>query len=333
MEHHDDEQEGPSGYVFAVGKRPYCCWDYDHDARTLEFLDGLGVDYFQVVASALAEQLESDDPLPASVALRVNYHQGIEALFSLLAAAVQAPGAVPAWIAMCKTDDLKQIVGWQRDGRSVLTQVGPQRVSFLDISEFVHRFAWPDETGDDSTAADYARFWRRLSSEFLDDTERAEYNALKHGSRVVPGGFTLAIGREETPGVQAPAEAMRSLGGSRFGSTFFVPERVGLSKHHIRMRRTSVNWTPLRLAQRLVLISMSITNVVGALRCTLGYDPKSVRFVRPDPRSTFDDVWTREPGVRTTNMDTVVRVDPDDELSKDGLLDILAKRVGPGDPG
>lgn len=326
MDGEDDQGGGPLGYVFAVGERPHCCWDFDHDGRTMEFLDGLDTGYFNTTASLFAEQLESDDPHPASVALRVSYHQGLETLFSLLASTAQAPGAVPAWIASCKTDDLKQVVGWLRDGRAMLTQAGRVRVSFLELSNVVHRFAWPNEKGDDSTAANFGRFWRRLSSEFLDDTSREEYNALKHGSRVLAGGFTLAIGTEKTPGVAAPPDAMRRLGGSEFGSTFFAVERIGTSKHHIRTRRTSVNWTPLSLAQRLVLISMSISNVVGALRCGLGVEPSSVQFSRPDPHTAFEAVWEREPSMRSTRMDTLIRIDPSDELSKAKLIEILEQR-------
>ena len=72
----EEKHEGPLGHVFAVGERPYCTLDDDHRGRTLEFLDGLDAEYFQTVASVLAEQLESDDGLAASVALRVSYHQG-----------------------------------------------------------------------------------------------------------------------------------------------------------------------------------------------------------------------------------------------------------------
>lgn len=325
----DGEREdggGPLGYVFAVGRRPFCCWDHDHAGRTVEFLDGLDTGYFKGVASAIADQFDSGDSHPASVALRTSYHQGTEALFSLLAASAQAPAAVPAWIASCKTDDLQQVVGGLRDGRTMLTQAGSVRVSFLELSEFVHRFAWPNETGEGSTAANFGRFWRRLSVEFLDDTFRAEYNALKHGSRVRPGGFTLAIGTEETPGTAAPADQMRSLGGSEFGTTFFAADRVATSRHHIRMRRTSVNWDPKSLAQRLALISMSISNVVGALRCALGVDPSTVQFARPDPLTAFEDAWDNEPSVRATRMDTLIRIVPSDELSKDELIKILERR-------
>jgi hypothetical protein len=309
--------------VFAVADRPYCCWGFDHKTRSLEFLDGLDSGYFGTLASLCADRLTSEDGLAVSVMLRVGYHQGVETLMSLLGAALQAPWTIPAWIANCSTRDLKGVVVALRDGRPVFTRRGRQRVSFRQLADRVHRYAWTDETGDDSTAAEFGRFWHRLSGEFIDETARAEYNALKHGSRVRAGGFTLAVGMEETPGVPAPEEAMRSMGGSRFGSSFFVSERVGTSKEHIRTRRISVNWSPEALAQRLSLISMSIANVVSALRCELGVDPTSVAFARPVPLTAFDEVWKHEPSISSISMDAVVRIDGEDERSRDELIEIL----------
>ena len=322
----DDGYDGPIGYVFAVADNPFCCWDFDHPGRTLDFLEGIDPDHFGTLSTLFAGGLETDDEIAISIALRTTYQQGVETLMSLLGAAVQAPSAIPAWIAHCQTNDLKDVVGRLRDGRPMLTQVGRKSVSFLDLSEHIHRFAWADESGDTSTAARYGRFWRQLSTEFLDETARAEYNALKHGNRVVGGGFTLAIGVEEVPGVPAPAEAMRPMGGSRFGSTFLVSERVGISKHHIRTRHTSINWSPEALALRLGLISMSIANVIGALRCGLGADPTTVEFVRPDPLDAVDEVWQTERGSKSFAMDSIIRIDESDEIPKAELLDILEKR-------
>lgn len=317
------DHAGPVGYVFAVADRPYCCWDLDHNARTLEFLEGIDPDYFGTLAALYAAQLEDEDAMAASIALRVSYHQGLEALMSLLGAAAQAPLAVPAWIAKCATGDLRTVVASLRDGRPLLGHAEGYGASFTELSESVHRFAWTDESAEDSTAARFGRFWRRLAKEFLDETAQAEYNALKHGNRVVAGGFSLSIGVEETPRVPAPPEAMQPMGGSRFGATFFVAERAGTSKEHIRTRRTSVNWSPQGLAQRLNLMSMSINNIVGALRCDLGVDAASIRFERPSPLSAFDEVWMNEPGVRSSGLDTVVRIDRQDERSREELIELL----------
>lgn len=281
---HDDGNQGPLGYVFAVGDDAFCCWEYDHERRTLAYLDGIDCGYFRVVGGILGDHLPSTSVgLTASIALRVTYQQGLEALMTLLCAIVQAPHAIPAWIAKCTTANLTEMVTRLTIRRSVLTQEGWSQLTLEDLSQQIHQFAWVQEPGDNPTAVQFGRFWSRLAKDLLDDAARAEYNALKHGNRVSAGGFSLAVGVEEQPGVPAPPENMRSLGGSRFGSTFFVPEQVGTTKWHIRTRRTSVNWTADSLVQRLALISMSISNAAAAARCHLGVDPNSQIFHRPHP--------------------------------------------------
>lgn len=134
------EYVGPVGYVFAVAENPFCCWDFDHGSRTLDFLEGLGPEHFGTVASLLANELESDDAMAVSVMLRVVYHQALETLMSMLGAAVQAPVAVPAWIARCSTSDLASVVVSLRDGRPLLTQNGRRSMTFDAASKHLHRF-------------------------------------------------------------------------------------------------------------------------------------------------------------------------------------------------
>lgn len=319
----DEEGLGPEGRPFAVADRVYCAWDVDHQARTLEFLDGVDTEYFASMARVLGERLDSDDDRAVSVALRVLYHQGIETLMSFLGAAAQGAWVVPAWIAKARTEDLQEVARRLGNGQALLTGVGPLPVSFDALSQQIHRYVWTDDAREPSTATQYARFWYLLAGEFLDEDVRAEYNALKHGTRVVPGGFTLAIGLEETYGVAPPPEQMRSLGGSAYGSTFYAIERVGATSWHVSTRRTSLNWLPDLLANRLVLLSMSINNIVGALRCELGVDPALVRFQRPVDPDAFNEVWSRSPGTKKVNLDHIVRISPEDELSREALRDLL----------
>jgi len=82
------------------------------------------------------------------------------------------------------------------------------------------------------------------------------------------------------------------------------------------------------MAHRLALISMSINNIVGSLRCELGVDPETVKFLRPDPIEAFDHV--DEPvGVSSSSLDTIVKVHRDDEWPKERLLEELERRGQP----
>lgn len=320
--------QGPAGYTFAVADNPFCCWEHDHVERNVRFLSGLDTDYYRRLAEILAEHLEGDGSGTSSIALRAAYHQGVETLFSMLGAYAQAPLCVPAWLACCRSEDLRTVVEGFRRGSPLLTQEGWRRVRLDELAQDVLRDVWVDEVGRDSTSARFGRFWSRLASELLDERARAEYNSIKHGLRVSPGGFYLAVGMEDAPGVPAPREAMRSMGGSPYGSTFFEIERLGAGKKtpHIRARSVSVNWSAEALCGKLALISFSITNIVGALRRAMGVGPATIGFLRPERAEAFDEVWIPV-GVTSSSMDSVVRIDAGQEWSRGDLRAELEART------
>src|ERR1044071_10255317 len=96
---------------FAAGKDIHCLWDWDLDRTNLTFLEGVDHDYFRYVADIHGEALKGPDRHRAGIALRIAYHQGLEALFSFIFAALQAPDCIPAWIIKCSnTSDLRHLV-------------------------------------------------------------------------------------------------------------------------------------------------------------------------------------------------------------------------------
>ena len=87
---------------------------------------------------------------------------------------------------------------------------------------------------------------------------------------------------------------MHVVGASPFGTRFFEPESVlGTDgpKFHFRIRHLALNWSAQAMAQRLQLLSWSIHNVVGALRCLNGAESGSVSFSRPADPAAFDGAW------------------------------------------
>ncbi len=329
LDDNDSAGGGLAGYVFAVGDRPYCCWEWDLPERNLQFLESLDTKYYGYIAGLCIAELETDSGMSASIVLRGAYHQGVETLISLLGAYVQAPGAVPAWLARAQTSDLEDVAQSLLNGRPLLTRSGRHSVTLRMLANDILRFSWPENDGEDSTSSRFASFWAHLCRDLLDPIQRAEYNAIKHGLRVGPGGFTLAVGVEETPGV--PATEMRSVGGATHGTTFLQSEKVGESSHHMRVRRVSLNWSARTMAHRLSLISMSINNVIGSLRCDLGVDPTTVRFLRPDSPEGFDVARGEPQGVRSVDMDKVVRISPVDEWPKERLIEELERRGNAGE--
>lgn len=55
-------------------------------------------------------------------------------------------------------------------------------------------------------------------------------------------------------------------------------------------------------------------------------DPTTVRFLRPDPPEAFDAARGEPLGVTSAEVDTVVCISPEDEWSKDRLIEELERR-------
>ncbi len=316
-------------YVFAVAERAYCCWEHDLPERNRRFLASVETEYFSYLALAHGASLDGADEQKAAVALRAAYHHGLETLFTLLGALVQAPDAVPAWAIKCQTAQLRDVTTALLHGQSILTQLGRQSITFDAVSELVHRGCWEDTPGIQSTTSRFSRLWSRLAGELLDESNIAEYNSIKHGFRLSAGGTIIRIGAESEYGVMAAPEAMRTIGSSPHGSRFFRSEPiVGAenAKHNFRIRRASLNWRAEAMVQRLHLIAYSINNVVACLRCLHGEALDTVPFHRPEDDGLFDSAWQWGVGVTVADFDTVVQAEGDTPASHAELLAELESR-------
>src|ERR1700689_1180719 len=95
---------------FVVYKTPYCVWEWDLSDRNRRFLERLDPDYFRFVADTNFAMIDSsDDHHRAAIAIRTGYLHGLETLFSLLGAVLQAPHCVPAWLQRYQTAELRHI--------------------------------------------------------------------------------------------------------------------------------------------------------------------------------------------------------------------------------
>lgn len=138
-----------------------------------------------------------------------------------------------------------------------------------------------------------------------------------------PGGFSLAIGIEDSPGVPAPPEKMRLLGQSEFGSGYLVSEKIGDLKHHVHMTRHHRNWNPEDISWGLCMASMSISNIQSALKILNGVPADQVQFNWPSDFSTLLKPWKRSVQMGITSMtgfDVAIRLEFIDPFSKDTIL-------------
>lgn len=293
------------GYAYYVGTRPQMTWAWDLQERNLRFLRSIDPGYYRHIARVHGPLLEGDDAGAqyAAATIRIAHGQATETLFALLGAFTQAPHRPIGWMLAYSNAELRSVVDRlaSYEGMTEFTQ-WKGTVTLDELSAVTLECSGWDAAKQTLVAEAFARVWHLWAGELLDENRVFEYNSLKHGSRAALGGFTLAIGQEVTYGVPAPAENMRSLGGSNFGSTFFTPNEVH-GKLHRYPRSQSHNWSAVALVSGLDLLAMSIQNVLSYLRITGGDDPAECTFVKPADESAFDLPFTATGGMSSMSMD------------------------------
>jgi hypothetical protein len=274
---------------FVVGERPHCIWLADPIGRNVEFLRSLDSGYFEYLARLHSEQLAGDSRMAAAIALRLAYSQAMETLFALLCATVQSPMCVFGWLGRYSNGELRATVEKISRGDDLMTVVRERPVTWESLSQRVHAGVIAgDEEKQSWLVAGYECAWARLASDFLDAKVRDEYNCIKHGSRAIPGGFSFKFGE------WAPA-------GSEYGSRFFAVEEVEKGSHNFFVHLNGLNWSPVKLAERLHLISASISNVVNWLLLLFGQPITPGVFRYPDDPQGFQSPW--DDGIQATTMD------------------------------
>jgi hypothetical protein len=95
---------------FAVCEKPYCVWEWNLPERNLEYLERVDPTYFDYVGRVNAKKLGTDDGQHAAMAIRTAYHHGLETLFALMFAAIQAPDCVVGWMQRYSMGQLRSLV-------------------------------------------------------------------------------------------------------------------------------------------------------------------------------------------------------------------------------
>lgn len=306
---------------FVVYVTPFTCWDWDLKEKNLEFLDGIDAGYFSYVANLYSDHIGGDDKHRAAVSLRLVYSQGLETLFALLCSAVQAPHCAVGWVLNYKNADLLNLVRNISNKETIYSRFKETPVTWELLARHIHGGLCYEEDKRMWIQKGFGRLWAWFAMEFVDENRTLEYNCIKHGLRVRPGGFDLAVGHEDTPGVPAPPEKMMSLGGSDFGSSYFAKEYIlPRDKCNFRPRRHSRNWSLHNLANGLVLISMSINNIVSWLRGVNGVPMRKCRFENPLSQDLFEEPWKESVGTDHISMDRVIVPEHVAPFSREDIL-------------
>ena len=280
-----------SRVMFFVGDRPHAVWDPAIRGKNLQLLRSFDTRYFEYLADVHATQIETEHGQQAATALRVSYGLALETFISLLGATIQAPSCVFGWLDLYRERDLRLIVQGIKGTKKLHTRFRGQ-LTWQSLSKTVHRsLVLPDKTKETEIKVHFATFWEYLASDYLDFGSRSEFNSIKHGLRVQPGGFRAAFGLQVKPGVPAPPERMQGMGGSKFGSSIIILESIGKNKIDYRVREYSQNWDLDSLVGLIRIISMSINNVISFLLIINGQEPAKVQFFWPEDLRDFDRAW------------------------------------------
>ncbi|MBI5428643.1 MAG: hypothetical protein HZA02_10270 [Nitrospinae bacterium] len=317
--------------MFLVDDDPHCVWEWDIKEKNLEFLEQIDPDYFVYLACAHFENLKGENGKRAALALRTGYLHGLETLFALLCATLQAPDCVVGWMQKYRPHQVRSMIKKIVSGPgTIFNKLGMTKVSLEKLSEQIHIYSNVDKERAKETTCLFANLWVLFSSEFLEDTGVNEYNSIQHGLRVRSGGFWLSYDMEKEYGVSPPPENMRSMGGSDYGSTFFATEKIKGNPNpndrvHFRVRRNSVNWDPESLAHALNLISASIGNIISFLKIINGIEPGKVKFTRPQESAYFNKPWDNDIGVLSTSMNMEIPSEKVKFFNKKDIVEKLGK--------
>jgi hypothetical protein len=256
---------------FAVESDAYCAWDWHLGAQNVQYIKSIEPTYFEYIAEANKGGLESEHKGHAATAIRTGYHQGLETLFALLFAALQAPGCVVGWMLKYRIEQLRTLV------RSVDTAdvprylaVVPDPFTWEGITQEIFSRCDGDPERINREKARFARIWRGFAKEFLTQNHHDEYNSIKHGLRVASGPTSVYIALQEGLGKPANIEDAQKVGGGQFGSSFFVDQEIrkpDLSRlprdrrRNFALGHSALNWDAESLCVDLEWISTSIHNI------------------------------------------------------------------------
>ncbi len=255
--------------IVVIDEKPLFFWDIDIKQKNLKFIEQIDSNYFTYIADLNFSILQNpnEDEVDkatrqhAAIALRIAYSQALEVLFSLIFSAIQAPDFIIGWFLKSSNTNLEDVVNKIRNHAIIRSRFSTPIRSWKDITNLI--FIGLEESQKQKFAEsleNYSSLLAKFAQDFADSNFKDEYNSLKHGLRVKMGGFHLAIGAENTPGVPAKPENMRLVSYSEFGTSFYTSEKIEETPNFI-IHQNSRNWNPENYYHALHLISMSIKNV------------------------------------------------------------------------
>lgn len=280
------------GSMFKVFNKPFCVWDDNLEKTNKGFLDSFDPSFFDYLARTHLSGIETEDKKLAATALRLAYLHGLETFFTLIGATLQAPKAPLAWILKCQPESLRKLIQAITDEKQIpYIRLNLTTVTWKSISERINRYKVPPSAPE--PVEFFAKLWKHLAWDFLQETIRLEHNSLKHGLRVQHGDSMIEFKKKDGE--------KQVYGGVDHGSKFRYADQVPKApKCNFTLRHGAVNWTPDRLANSLQCISVSINNVISFLKMLNGFPASEAQFRYP--LKDGDQEFLEDEGVSLSNI-------------------------------
>jgi hypothetical protein len=273
--------------IFLINESPNCIWDYELAKTNKTFLTSIDPSYYRYIAETFEKDLENSDKdirYRASLALRASFYQALETFFLLVGAMVQAPECEYAYVLKASTSQVKLVAN------RIETKTFTDHCFFLDndltwqeIARII--FEPADHPTKQHAIIKFSECWSLFAKEFCDPLNTSEYNSLKHGLRVSPGGFNLFKSKTKLAD-DLSGENRQHVGGNEYGSSFFVKapidgSKLGRKDPHFTSKMVLLNWSPSNVVNALKVLSYSIRNIASYLCARNKLDFKFISFQTP----------------------------------------------------
>ncbi len=273
-----------------IDERPYCFWGSDLANKNITFLKNIDCDFYYNIAKKI--KLTFNDDYSSATLIRLLYGQALESLFSLLFGYIQSPHFIIGWLNKYEIKDIRNCINKINNGQNLPNTFNYNFSSWDDISRQINKYFIEEKR--EQMIINFSKLWNRLSLEFIDANILSEYNSIKHGNRIIPGGVSISIGKEKEYGVSPPKDEMISLAESKFGSTYYLTEQVSNNNVNYLVHENTNNFIPEILLEKLCLISFSINNIISASLIANNESPDTLKFYTPIDNNVFEDAFQNE---------------------------------------
>ncbi|MDR3611889.1 MAG: hypothetical protein P4L27_15065 [Ignavibacteriaceae bacterium] len=307
----------PKCHEFCVDDTPYCVYDSGIRDINEEYLNSINPKFYEFIAQQNSNILknnnaEKESKQFAAILLRNYYSQALETLFALIFATLQSPNSVLVWMLRYSNYDLYNLVKKVNENQSI-------KIRFIINEKFswesVIRIIFDGTPGSETKEEVIKNFTGLLSSfanDYLDQNIRSEYNSVKHGFRVRPGGFSATMKSPET-GKDIP------LSQSEFGSMFYTEENIKGEKNQYTLRSHALNWNPENNFYGIHFVSLLINNLLLYLKRLNNIKTDGLIY-KTVSKEQVNLPWGKMSGSASFSIGFSMKVELIDPINKDEIL-------------